>query len=621
MKTSNLLFIFSLLLSVSLQAQETCTGNLGENIFEDGDFGSGTADILLTDPGIAPGYIYTTSPPPNDGFYTITNNMAIWSFVFQNWLTVSDNSDNPNGYMMVVNASYETGAFYDKTIDGLCENTLYEFSADIINLIEPGANGFIFPNVSFLINNLIQYTTGDVPQNGVWNTYGFTFTTGPGETSVQLTLRNNASGGFGNDLALDNISFRACGPEALILPFEIENICEDGEPIPLFATVAGDQYTDPAFQWQQSFNEGQSWENISGANSPTFMHTDLSAGYYYYRYLLANTEENLLNSKCRVVSNVKIVFVQPKFYSITDTICTGLSYMVGNSEYDASGVFTDSLTSSLGCDSIITLNLTVVPDLGITSTISTTPPLCPGYEDGSIQINNVSNAYLPYEIFLNGQANPGTSGIFPGLATNNYNIQIVDYFGCQLDTMVNVPESASFLLDLGEDQAVNLGQGIQLSGIEDISSTQISWTPEEGVICDDDCLNPFILPPQSANYVLTITTDAGCTISDSIFITVNEVREVYIPTAFSPNDDGRNDHFTVYANSPNVSAVTSLQVFNRWGALVFEAIDLPPNAPSQGWDGNYKGEVAGGDVFAYVAKVRFLDGRTIIYTGDVHLIR
>jgi hypothetical protein len=135
MKTSNLLFIFSLLLSVSLQAQETCTGNLGENIFEDGDFGSGTADILLTDPGIAPGYIYTTSPPPNDGFYIITNNMAVWSYIFEGWLAVSDNSDDPNGYMMVVNASFETGAFYDKTIDGLCENTLYEFSADIINLI------------------------------------------------------------------------------------------------------------------------------------------------------------------------------------------------------------------------------------------------------------------------------------------------------------------------------------------------------------------------------------------------------------------------------------------------------------------------------------------------------
>lgn len=621
MKTIKLLFFFSLLFSISVNAQETCTGNLGENIFEDGDFGSGTADILLNDPGIAPGYIYSTSPPPNDGFYTITNNMAVWSFIFQSWLAVSDNSDDPNGYMMVVNASYETGAFYDKTIDGLCENTLYEFSADIINLIEPGTNNFIFPDVSFLINNNIQYTTGDIPQNATWNTYGFTFTTGPGETSVQLTLRNNAPGGIGNDLALDNISFRACGPEALILPFEIENICEDGEPIPLFATVEGDQYTDPAFQWQQSFDEGQSWENIPGANGTSIMHTNLAAGYYYYRYLLANTEENLLNSKCRVVSNVKVVFVQPKFYTLTDTICTGLTYTVGNSEYKISGLYTDSLTSSLGCDSIVTLDLTVVPDLGITSTITTSSPLCPGYEDGSISITNVNNAYPPFEIFLDGQPSTGTPGNFTSLAADNYSIQITDYFGCQLDTIVNIPDASSFLLNLGEDQTVNLGQGVQISGINGIPSTQISWTPEEGVICDDDCLNPYLLPAQSTNYVLTINTDAGCTLSDSIFITVNEVREVYIPTAFSPNDDGRNDHFTVYANSPNVSSITSLQIFNRWGALIYEAKDLAPNIPAQGWDGDFKGEPVGADVFAYVAKVQFLDGREIIYTGGVHLLR
>jgi len=70
-----------------------------------------------------------------------------------------------------------------------------------------------------------------------WNTYGFTFTTGPGVTEVSLSLVNNAPGGIGNDLILDNISFQACGPEALILPETVANICEDGDPITLDATV------------------------------------------------------------------------------------------------------------------------------------------------------------------------------------------------------------------------------------------------------------------------------------------------------------------------------------------------------------------------------------------------
>ena len=54
-----------------------CTGSLGENIFPNGDFGSGLPNILPTDPGLAPGYIYQLNPPPNDGYYCITNNMYI----------------------------------------------------------------------------------------------------------------------------------------------------------------------------------------------------------------------------------------------------------------------------------------------------------------------------------------------------------------------------------------------------------------------------------------------------------------------------------------------------------------------------------------------------------------
>jgi hypothetical protein len=54
---------------------------------------------------------------------------------------------------------------------------------------------------------------------------------------VSLSLRNNAPGGIGNDLALDNITFRPCGPLAQILPEEIESICEDGMPIDLEATI------------------------------------------------------------------------------------------------------------------------------------------------------------------------------------------------------------------------------------------------------------------------------------------------------------------------------------------------------------------------------------------------
>jgi gliding motility-associated-like protein len=610
-------FLLLVLSSIYLYSQDICDGNLGSNIFLDGDFGSGLPNIPPNDPGIAPGYIYTTNPPPNDGFYTITNNTSSWPN-FPTWLSIMDNSNDNTGYMMVVNASFDTGKFYEQTIDGLCGNTLYEFTADIINLIAPGVNGHILPNVSFLLDDVEEYTTGNIPQNGSWNTYGFVFSTLPGQTSIKLTLRNNAPGGIGNDLALDNISFRACGPEALILPVEIENICEDGDPIELFATVVGDQYPDPAFQWQQSFDEGLSWQDIPGANGNSIMHTNLNAGFYYYRYLLANATDNLENSKCRVNSNVKIVFVQPKFYEFTDTVCEGDTYLLGDEAFSDSGIYVDSLTSSIGCDSIVTLDLTVVPDNGITADLMPSPPSCPGSSDGTVTINQLANGYPPYEILLGTEAMAGPEALFSNLEAGTYAIEITDRYGCRLDTAALVPASEALTLELGPDQTVNLGEGIQLPLLSTAPLSSISWFPETGLNCDDSCLAPFILPPQTTTYTLTIGSDAGCSVSDSLTITVLEVREVYIPSAFSPNDDGRNDRFTVYGNTPNVQAL-HLQVFNRWGGLVYEAVDMLPN--TDGWDGTFKGEKLGNDVFTYLAKVRFLDDKEIIYTGEVNLLR
>lgn len=244
-------YLYCLLFFLPLGAYaQTCDGNLGDNIFDEGDFGVGSSNLLLQDPGIAPGYNYTTSPPPSDGFYVITNNTEVWSNLYPTWLGIGDNSDDPNGYMMVVNASFDPGLFYDQVIEDLCEDTQYEFSADIINLIAMGVTGHIDPNVSFLIDGNVEFTTGDIPKTNSWQTYGFTFSTAPGQTSLRLSLRNNAPGGIGNDLALDNISFRTCGDAASILPEEPANICVDGQPLSLFATVTGTQYENPSYQWQ-----------------------------------------------------------------------------------------------------------------------------------------------------------------------------------------------------------------------------------------------------------------------------------------------------------------------------------------------------------------------------------
>src|SRR4030095_11769044 len=298
---SFLLWQLSIMLGcpVILSAQTVlCTGNLGDNIFISGDFGSGAANVFPSNPGLAPGFIYTLQPPPDDGEYTLTNDMSKWPFVFPSWIKIGDNSPDPNGYMMVINASYTPGVFYEQTIDNLCENTLYEFSADVINIIEIGGLGYIFPNVSFLIDDVELYTTGSIPEDEKWQTYGFTFITGPGQSSVKLTLKNNAPGGIGNDLALDNISFRPCGPVSSVSISPVGRICANTLYPILTAHIDADT---GALQWQISLDTGFVWNDISGAIDRTYQINLLTSGIYYFRYLYSTTLSNLTNSKCRIV--------------------------------------------------------------------------------------------------------------------------------------------------------------------------------------------------------------------------------------------------------------------------------------------------------------------------------
>ena len=615
---STLFFLFCFLVFDFLSAQ-VCLGNLGENIFTAGDFGSGVANVP-PDPGIAPGYIYESNPAPQDGLYTITNDISQWAVTF-GWEEIQDNSSDPNGYMMVVNASYEPGLFYEQQVDDLCENTLYVFEADIYNLISPGGNA-IKPNVSFLLDGAIQFSTGDIPENATWNTYGFTFVTAPGQTSLTLALANNAPGGNGNDLALDNITFRACGPEALILPLEIANICEDGSPIGLDATVLGEQYDTPTVQWQQSFDEGLTWADIPGATGLEHPHTDLNAGFYYYRYLLANAPANLLNPNCRVVSNVKIVNVVPKFYTIVDTLCQGGSFALGDNLFDASGVYEDSLLTTLGCDSIVTLELTVLPDASIDAAFTLRDPGCDYSSDGAVLLDSVFNGTPPYDLEIDGL--PGGGGDMVNLPAGLYNYRITDKFGCFLDTTLTLVNPPPFIVDIGDDRDLALGESVSFNPFFSSTPDNFGWALDGLPVCDpltDDCEKLTLTPPRTAYLSLTATTDGGCVATDSVLVRVRPVREVYLPSAFSPNEDGVNDRFTVFGGTPNIVTIEEFRVFDRWGGQVFARTDFAPSDLSQGWDGTARGQLARAGVYAYVARVRFLDGEVWTYEGAVHLLR
>jgi len=596
-----LYIIISLSVGLTSLNAQLCDGNLGDNIFEDGNFGSGTENIPLVDPGIAPGYSYITSPPPNDGSYTITNDITPWQFEW-GWADIQDNSDDPEGYMMVVNASFQPGKFYEKVIEGLCENTLYEFSADIHNL-HTGAN-IIKPNVSFSLNDIVEFTTGDIPENGKWNSYGFTFETGTGETTVKLSLANNAPGGIGNDLAIDNISFRACGPEALILPLTVENICEDGNPITLDATVNGDQFGNPSFQWQESLDGGDTWLDLPGETNPTYLFDQLAAGTYYYRYKIASDLNNLTNTFCQT--------------SFQENLCEGLSLQVGQSNYTESGTFIDTLTNSLGCDSIVTLDLSVFPDQGITADFQDTEPECSYSADGSLAVSNVSNFYPPYSISINGLE---AQNLITNLTAGTYPIVITDSYGCTLDTNVVVNAPEEFTVDLGEDVLLELGDELNLSLLHNFNLANTVYISDYDINCSGVCTEINLLPFSDGQIIVQSLSESNCVARDTISIRIDKNIKVYTPNTFTPNGDRINDIFNIFPQEKSFKSLISFSIFDRWGNRMYSTSSDENNGVIVGWDGTKNGKTVSQGVYSYYAEIEFIDASVQVVKGSFTLIR
>jgi len=124
-----------------------------------------------------------------------------------------------------------------------------------------------------------------------------------------------------------------------------------------------------------------------------------------------------------------------------------------------------------------------------------------------------------------------------------------------------------------------------------------------------DMLRTFVTPEESTTYTLTVSDTSDCAASDQIIVLVNRERNVFIPTAFSPDGDGNNDVFFIHAGS-DVVRVKNFIVFDRWGNQLFLRDEFLPNDPLFGWDGTFNGREVGIGVYTYYAEIeRGLQGR------------
>lgn len=323
----NKLLLLVALVSLGFFAKaQLCGGSFGDPVFKE-DFGSvSSSQTIVSGPLQLPAttsYTYSSRFPPNDGEYTITNKVTSvngWA-----WVTMEDNTaeaDGAYGNMLVVNASHNPGEFYRRRVSSLCPNQVYRFSAWVLNLIQPGFNQ-IKPNVTMRILSssgaiLGEVSTGDIAEDQEWKNYYIDFRSTVGSGEVDVVLINNAAGGIGNDIAIDDITFSPCGARVSFTANApvFTGVCDNLSSFEMTADVPLGTFTDVRYIWQKSSDNGKTWQDLSAA--PTTNPKLLVASETYkngdqFRYVVAE-QSNILSSNCRIASDASMIqiFGYPK---------------------------------------------------------------------------------------------------------------------------------------------------------------------------------------------------------------------------------------------------------------------------------------------------------------------
>jgi hypothetical protein len=487
-----------------------------------GTFGSGKAKNRVASSKVSTNYTYALFGPnsPQDYFYNISNNTSTggvgyttsnaWPIpdptipastqshrVFNVWDIIGDHtgavnpllgnpaSDTVNsstgGYMAVINSSYKPGIAFLDTINNLCPNTYYQYYAWFRNICSrcacdsngvppgtanyiptgPGDSSGVHPNLTFNVNGFDYYTSGNILYTGQWVRKGFTYLTGPTQTSMILYIRNNAPGGGGNDWAIDDIGVASCVPQISLTPNKPDTLCMGADDTVRFKVSA---YFNNYTEWklEASTDNGTTWaspgNDTTGAaptgsavpvfNPSTSLYEYLVTRYFrlnsvntkvIYRLTIASTVGNLSNPNCDyITSTPKIIFavncnvVLPTSVSLKGQLVNGYSQLQWTSLDETGSV---NYTVERSTDGVHFSALATIPGIGQNGAGATYNYNDPQPVSGNAyyRVNIADQQYHTYSRMI---------------LLNNGEIafeirELVNPFGSSLSFNLTVPESAT----------------------------------------------------------------------------------------------------------------------------------------------------------------------------------
>jgi len=322
-------------------------------------------------------------------------------------------------------------------------------------------------------------------------------------------------------------------------------------------------------------------------------------------------------------------------------ICQGQSYVFNGTTYSASiNGPKDTLVALNGCDSIVTLNLTVLPGgIAIIKDTSACGSLFyenVNYTSSTTLKDTVRNIYGCDSLFYitNITIHPNIpvqrvidtlgcySVLFEGrtyYTSTTIDEMLTNRFGCDsMRRVINIiVDDFELSLSMSPEDPYK-GEGVMFTTSANTANYTISsWTPTDW-FAKQDHLDNYLTALIDGTVIVTGASENGCVDTCRISFVVKPLDHgVFVPSAFSPNGDGNNDVFKPSFYMKRAFNIESMRIFDRWGKPVYAS-----SGNSAMWNGTYvNGTEAEIGNYHYLINIKFLDGETASFKGDLTLVR
>lgn len=281
--------------------------------------------------------------------------------------------------------------------------------------------------------------------------------------------------------------------------------------------------------------------------------------------------------------------------------------MAGNYSVTATDINNciDSSTVILITPSAINYDLTLID------------PSCTDPMSGSIIVENITGGTSPYMLFINGSIVSGDS--LNDIGEGSYLIEVMDDNSCSsiVDTTLSSPSVNSFLNYI-DSYTILQGDSIELEILSNSNGVLFVWEDDPALSCTD-CSSPIARPITTQTFSGVAINEDGCEESFTILVNVEvpEV-EIYVPNAFSPNNDSVNDELQIFTSLGDNIIAINIKIYDRWGNQVHAFAGA---ATDYSWDGRFKNEPLMNGVYVYTLELADINGGVYTQQGDITLIR